>query len=114
MSQNIFVETLEEDRFARTTQMTIGDKTIQTPNFCTLVQNDIELNSLINLTMLSESKYLGTCVIRVYDAPKTIIPRLKNRKQTSIVNLKSVEGPFLRFSSKTLIIVDPDLRVFAL
>lgn len=110
MSQNIFVETLEEDRFARTTQMTIGDKTIQTPNFCTLVQNDIELNSLINLTMLSESKYLGTCVIRVYDAPKTIIPRLKNRKQTSIVNLKSVEGPFLRFSSKTLIIVDPTLE----
>lgn len=110
MSQNIFVETLEEDRFARTTQMTIGDKTIQTPNFCTLVQNDIELNSLINLTMLSESKYLGTCVIRVYDAPKTIIPRLKNRKQTSIVNLKSVEGPFLRFSSKTLIIVDPALE----
>lgn len=110
MSQNIYVETIREDRFARTTQMTIGDKTIQTPNFCTLIQNDIEFDSLMNLSLMSESKHLGVCAIRIFDAPKTIIPHLKNRKQTSIVNLKSVEELFLKFNSKVLIIIDPALE----
>jgi hypothetical protein len=110
MSQNIFVKTIEEDRFARTTEMTLGDKTIQTPNFCTLVQNELELNSLINLSFLSESEHLGTCIIRLYDAPKTIIPHLENKKQTSIVNLKSIEEPFLKFSRKTLMLIDPALE----
>lgn len=110
MSQNIVVKTLDEDRFARTTQMTIGDKIILTPNFCTLVQNNVELDSLINLSMLTESKHLSTYVIRVYDAPKIIIPRLANRNQLSILSLKSVEELFLKFMSKTVIFIDPALE----
>jgi hypothetical protein len=110
MSQNITVETLENDRFARTTQVTINDKVILTPNFCTLVQNETELNSLINLSLLSETKYLGTYTVRIFDAPKTVIPRLENKKQVSLTNLQSIEELFVKFSSKNVLIIDPALE----
>jgi hypothetical protein len=110
MSQNIVVKTLQTDRFARTTEVTINDKVIQTPNFCTLVQNETELDSLINLNMLSETKHLGTYTARVFDVPKVIIPRLANKFQVSIANLKSVEEPFLKFTRKNILIIDPSLE----
>jgi len=110
MSQNIIVETLDEDRFGRTTKVTIGEKTIITPNFCTLVQNNRELNSLMNLSMLSESKHLGTYIIRVFDTPKIIMPRLENKNQISIANLESVEALFLKFTSKHIFFIDPALE----
>jgi hypothetical protein len=110
MSQNIIVETLDEDRFARTTRITIGEKTVYTPNFGTLVQNILELDSLINLSMLSESKYLGTYVVRIFDAPKIIVPRLRHTEQISIASLKSVEELFLKFARKNVLFIDPSLE----
>lgn len=110
LSQNIVVETLEEDRFARTTQITIGEKTFETPNFCTLIQNSNEFGSLIKLGRLSESKYISSCAIRIYDAPTTIRLHLKNIGQQSIADMKSVEEPFLEFRRKTLVIIDPALE----
>jgi hypothetical protein len=111
MSQNIIVKTVQSDRFARTTEVSINDKVIHTPNFCTLVQNDVELDSLINLGLLSESKHLGTVTVRLFDAPKVILPRLQNKGQLSIANLsQSVEDLFLRFSKKTALITDPALE----
>lgn len=110
MSQNILVKTLDSDRFARTTQVTINDKVIQTPNFGTLVQNETELDSLINLSMLSETKHLGAYVVRVFDAPSVVIPRLENKKQISIANLQSVEQLFLKFSNKNILFIDPALE----
>ena len=101
---------MENDRFARTTQVTINDKVIQTPNFCTLVQNESELESLINLNLLSETKYLGTYIVRLFDAQKVIIPRLENKKQLSLTNLQSVEELYNKFCSKNVLIIDPALE----
>lgn len=108
MSHNLLlVETLDEDRFARTTQMTLGDKAILTPNFFTLVQNSAEFTSLIDLCLREHIKNLGGCVIRLFDAPNTILPRLRNRQQVDLNAMRSVELPFLQFNRKNLIIVDP-------
>lgn len=103
----LLVETLDEDRFARTTQMTLGDKAILTPNFFTLVQNSAEFTSLIDLCLRGDIKNLGGCVIRLFDAPNTILPRLRNRQQVDLNAMRSVELPFLQFNRKNLIIVDP-------
>lgn len=110
MSQNFIVETLDEDRFARTTRVTLGEKVIQTPNFGTLIQNNYELDSLVNLNLLSESRYLGTYVIRVFDTPSTIIPRLHNKGQIDILSGRSLEELFVNFSRKSILFIDPALE----
>jgi hypothetical protein len=110
MSQNIIVETLDQDRFGRTTRTTIGDKPILTPNFCALVQNNRELESLMKVSMLSESRHLGTYIIRVFDTQTIITPRLKNKTQLSIANLESVEALFLKFARQKVFFADPALE----
>jgi hypothetical protein len=110
MSQNIVVKTLQSDRFARTAEVRINEKVIHTPNFCTLVQNERELDSLINLSMLSGTKHLGTFAVRLFDVPRIILSRLEGRSQISLTSLKSVQEPFLRFLQKSLFIVDPALE----
>jgi hypothetical protein len=110
MSQDIHVKPLQIDRFARTTQVTINDKVIQTPNFCTLVQNNTELDSLINLSMLSESKYLGMYTIRLFDVPNMLLSRFENKGQLSIATSKSVQEPFLKFAKKMIFVADPSLE----
>jgi hypothetical protein len=111
MSQKINVKTVQNDRFARTTEVQINEKVIHTPNFCTLVQNDSEMDSLINLSLLSDTKHIGTYVTRVFDAPKVILPRLQNRVQRSIADLSmSTEDSFMKFSKKSVFIVDPALE----
>jgi hypothetical protein len=110
MSQNILVRTLQNDRFARTAEVEINEKVILTPNFCTLVQNDKELESLIHLSILSEVKYLSTFTIRVFDVPRIVLSPLEGQGQMSIANLKSVQEPLLKYLRKNLFLVDPALE----
>jgi len=110
MSQNFTVETLDEDRFARATRITIGEKVIQTPSFCTLIQRNDELDALMSLNLLDESKHLGTYVIRLFDAPNIIIPRLQEKSQRDITTLQSVEQLFLNFSKSNILFIDPALE----
>jgi hypothetical protein len=110
MSQNFIVKTLDEDRFARTTHISLGEKAIQTPNFCSLVQRNEELNSLIKLSLFNESKHLGAYVVRVFDAPNIILPRLQNKGQRDIISGKSLEELFISFSQKNILFIDPALE----
>lgn len=109
MSQ-LVVKTLNEDRFARSTQITLGEKTILTPNFCTLVKTYEEFNSLMGLSLLSETKYLGSYVIRFFDTLDTIMPRLQNQGQIVLNTNKSIEDFFLKFSKKNIAFIDPSLE----
>ena len=110
MSQKLVVKTLDEDRFARATEVTLGEKTILTPNFCTLIKNEKEFNSLMRLSLLSAPKYLGSYVIRLFDTLNTIIPRLQNQNQMRLNNHKSIEEFFLRFYQKNITLIDPSLE----
>ena len=110
MSQQLVVKTLDEDRFARATQVTLGEKTILTPNFCTLVKNEKEFNSLMRLSLLTETKQLGSYVIRLFDTLNTIIPKLQKQNQRVLPSNKSIEEFFLRFNRKNVVIIDPSLE----
>jgi hypothetical protein len=107
VSQSFTVETLYEDRFARTTQVTLGEKVVLTPNFCTLIQNQYEFDSLIKLSLLDEAKYLGVYVIRIFDALNTLIPRLQRQDQMDISSGQSLEELFIRFNRTNIGIIDP-------
>ena len=107
MSQSFTVDKLYEDRFARTTQITLGEKVLLTPNFCTLVQNQYEFDSLIKLSLLDEAKYLGAYVIRIFDTLNTLIPRLQRQNQMDISSGQSLEELFIRFNRTNLGIIDP-------
>jgi hypothetical protein len=110
VSPKLVVKTLDEDRFARVTQVALGEKTIVTPNFCTLVKNEKEFNSLMRLRLLTEPKYLGSFAIRLFDTLDTILPRLQNQNQMRLHNHKSVEEFFLRFYRKNITLIDPSLE----
>jgi len=107
VSQSYTVDKLYEDRFARTTQITLGEKVLLTPNFCTLVQNQYEFDSLIKLSLLDEAKYLGAYVIRIFDTLNTLIPRLQRQNQMDISSGQSLEELFIRFNRTNLGIIDP-------
>jgi len=107
VSQSFTVDKLYEDRFARTTQITLGEKVLLTPNFCTLVQNQYEFDSLIKLSLLDEAKYLGAYVIRIFDTLNTLIPRLQRQNQMDISSGQSLEELFIRFNRTNLGIIDP-------
>jgi len=107
VSQSFIVDTLYEDRFARTTQITLGEKVVLTPNFCTLVQNQYEFDSLIKLSLLDEAKHLGAYVIRIFDTLNTLIPRLQRQDQMDISSGQSLEELFIRFNRTNIGIIDP-------
>jgi hypothetical protein len=111
VSQRLLVKTLDEDRFARATEVTLGEKAILTPNFCTLVKKAEELNSLMRLSLLTETEYLGSYIIRLFDTWDTIMPKLRNQNQMRLLqNKKSVEDFFLRFNRKNITLIDPSLE----
>ena len=107
MSPSLVVKTLDEDRFARATEVVLGEKRILTPNFSTLVKNSAEFNSLMRLSLLAETKHLGSCVIRLFDTWDTIIPKLHNKNQMSLKTFKSIEPFFVDFSRNNIILIDP-------
>ena len=107
MSQKLAVKKVDEDRFARATEITLGEKTILTPNFCTLVKNVREFNALQKLSLLEEAKYLGSYVIRIFDTKDTILPKLESQEQMTLPENKSIEEPFVKFNRKNIIFTDP-------
>ncbi len=107
MSQKLVVNNINKDRFARATEVTLGEKTILTPNFCTLVRNPKEFNSLQRLSLLAETKYLGSYVIRIFDTLNTILPKLEQQEQTVLPNNESIEELFVNFNKQNIILIDP-------
>ena len=107
MSPRLVVNTLDEDRFARATEVILGEKRIMTPNFSTLVKTPAEFNSLMRLGLLAEAKHLGSCVIRLFDTWDTILPKLHDKNQMSLKTYKSIEPYFVDFNRKKFILVDP-------
>ena len=111
MSQRLAVKTLDEDRFARATKVTLGDKTLLTPNFCTLVKKAEEFDSLMRLSLLADTEHLGSYIIRLFDTWNTIIPKLRNQNQMRLLqDSKSIEETFLRFNRKNIALIDPSLE----
>lgn len=110
MSQKLAVKEVDKDRFARATEITLGEKTILTPSFCTLVKNNKEFNSLQRLSLLAETKYLGSYIIRLFDTWDTIIPKLKNQDQMVLPDNKSIEELFVNFNRKNVVFIDPSLE----
>ena len=110
MSQRLNIETLDEDRFARTTAVTLGDKRIVTPNFFTLIKNKKEFNSFIALSMLNKPKRLGGNVIRLFDTVTTVLPKLSDQYQRIFKNGKTKDNIFLKFNQEHIFLIDPSLE----
>lgn len=110
MSQKLGVNEVDKDRFARATEITLGEKTIQTPNFCTLVKNNKEFNALQRLSLLDDTKYLGSYMIRLFDTWDTIIPKLQSQEQMVLPDNKSIEELFINFNRKNIVFIDPSLE----
>lgn len=110
MSQRLVVREIDKDRFARTTEVTLGEKTILTPNFCTLVKNEKEFDVLQRISLLEETKYLGSYVIRLFDTWNTILPKLQNQEQMALPDNKSIEELFVNFNQRNIVLIDPSLE----
>ena len=110
MSQKLVVKEVDKDRFARATEITLSEKAISTPNFCTLVKNDREFSSLQRLSLLAGVEYLGSYVIRLFDTSDTIIPKLRSQEQMVLPYNKSIEELFINFNRKNIVFIDPSLE----
>jgi hypothetical protein len=75
------VANLRTDRYARTGDLKLGLFDLKSPHFLTLIKSAREFSILSDLISYSPDEHHGGCVIRLFDAPRIIGERYKNRKQ---------------------------------
>lgn len=71
-SMNIIVQEQVRDRYARVASAKIGEKSILTPSFFTLIQDAYELDLLTEIESQCHPNRLGGVVVRIFDARRTL------------------------------------------
>jgi len=108
---DLVVEETERDRFARTSEVQIGDKKIRTPNFCALIQYPWEFEAFMGLSLTSTAtEQLGSYVMRVFDASDILVPRLRIKGQTNLMGGNFTDELFSKFQRQNILFVDPALE----
>jgi len=108
--RRLVVTELDRDRYARFARVELAGKTITTPHFCTLVKakNPDEFDIFLKMMVLNQSGHIGSCLVRLFDAPTFIAPKLENMTQTQMDDqTKYVEENFIRFFNEKPLIIDP-------
>jgi hypothetical protein len=108
---DLLVQETDRDRFARTSMVQIGSKKIRTPNFCSLIQYPWEFEAFMRLGLTaSDTEQLGSYVMRVFDASDIIVPRIRNKGQTDLMQGNFTDELFNKFQKQNILFVDPALE----
>lgn len=104
----IKVKEQNRDRYARITQTRIGQKVIQTPNFCTQLQDTDELDLFIRLKEEYPSNRLATNVVRFVDL-RNALWRLHPKIPTDIF-MQIRKDKYSLFFEHQVLLIDPSLE----
>ena len=101
------VET-NRDRYARTAELKVAGKTIQTPSFCTLIHKRHELDLFMSLKSSCQASHLSALILRIFDVNK-IMPKPMRYAQTDMFG-KIVKDKLSLFMENHLLFIDPALE----
>lgn len=105
---NLIVQEQTRDRYARTTFATIGEKSIVTPSYFTLIQDAYELDLLMDLESQCHPSRLGGIIVRIFDAKKAL-ERIQMQVPRDIFG-RIREDKYSLFMKKHALLVDPSLE----
>lgn len=110
MDNKLKIRVKEEnrDRYARTTQTRIGRKVITTPNFCTQLQDQDELDLFIKLKQQHPSSRLTTNVVRFVDL-RHALWRLHPKTPTDVL-MQIRKDKYSLFFENHVLLIDPSLE----
>src|SRR2546422_9014607 len=94
------------DRFAREADLRIGEIAFPTPHFAVLLRTRDEFDLFIHMKRQHSLKRVSSCTVRLFDAPFTIIPKLRELEQTTIHGTYLDTG-FRSLVKNALVFVDP-------
>jgi len=98
----------DRDRRTKTTKINIGQKEVNSPNFCTRIKNREELNAYIKFYNKMPLPYASTCIFRYYDAPYTIFPLQKGNLYDFVLpSMRIKDDPTKKFLESVPILIDP-------
>jgi len=85
--------------------MDFGSKTLQTPNFCPLIQNQADLEALMRVRATSEASKVGSFIIRAFDAGG-ILPFQGTGSQMDMAG-RVITDRISLFLEKSIFAIDP-------
>lgn len=97
---------VSRDRFSREAQFRLKTATINTPHFATLIRSKDELELFIRMRNAHLMDRVGTFVIRLFDTPSILLPKLLSNQQTTIGG-GYVDQGFKEAMDKSLVLIDP-------
>jgi len=105
--KELFVNETDRDRFSRTGQLILGDKSILLPNFGPRIKSRHELSSLANMSSLFPTDNVGFYTIRFSDQPQSIIPKIFTLMQTRIDAGYLQNQSMKTFVDENVLLIDP-------
>lgn len=111
MSKYLLVEEVQRDRFARAATLKIGGKTLNTPNFCSLIKSSSpnETEILMEACINHDARFLGSYVVRLADAENVLDPLLFRLGQRGLYE-DLAQMPVHKFMDNSILIIDPALE----
>lgn len=103
------VNQIDRDRFARATKTSLEGKEILTPNFSPLIQSLNEFDIYLRRILSKEhNQYLGTFVMRIFDANRILLPLIKLKNQKRLDDeTRSAISLYGDFFERTISLIDP-------
>lgn len=103
---SVTVNEVNRDRFARETKIDTKFGQIFTPHFAPLLRAADEMDLFLRMRVQYPMRRVRACVVRLFDAPTFLLPRLAEKQQTTIDG-SILFSEFRDFVDKTLLFVEP-------
>jgi hypothetical protein len=97
------------NKFSKSVDLKIAQKKIMTPSFSLRLKNKEELDLFLRVKSRHSFSFLSTYVVRLFDAPKTLYPKIKALSQRRLFG-GIIEEDFSSSLSRDVIFIDPALE----